>query len=161
MLRTNLYFDFGRSAPVYPNFGLSAPVYMYPNRLGTPRQPTPALGAPRQSTQTLGAPSALERTVYQAVNTAAKEVSITNSLLFFFMEVASGVWLHIGKKVDGHQYQKRSPWLIVVTTPLSNPYPSIPSCNQLIDRCPHILLKCHPTRTRTWVLSMQGESNYH
>ena len=34
MLRTSLYFDFGRSAPVYPNFGRSAPVY--PNRLGTP-----------------------------------------------------------------------------------------------------------------------------
>ena len=47
------------------------------------------------------------------------------------------------------------PYLSIYT--LMQPYQIKP--NWLIDA--HILLKCHPTRTRTWVLSMQGESNYH
>ena len=57
--------------------------------------------------------------------------------------VASGVWLHIRKKMDGHQYQKRSPWLIGDHTPIYlytvYPHATISNKAQLIDWCPHSL----------------------
>ena len=52
--------------------------------------------------------------------------------------VASGVWLHIRKKMDGHQYQKRSPWLIGDHIPIYlYPHATISNEAQLIDRCPY------------------------